>query len=171
MRCTALPFFKILTIILGGIIMPRVNNKYVCPAWKDNAAPAIDAAELLAIGQSIVANQTDIETLKTAIAAASGAAKIQTGSYVGTGTYGASNPCSLTFDFSPAILSITTKSGYGEIRGNDTVLFSYLPIQGTRYKFDGNTVTWAVSNSSSYDAGDQQNESGKTYYYVAIGKE
>ena len=26
-------------------------------------------------------------------------ARIQTGSYVGTGTYGASNPCSLTFDF------------------------------------------------------------------------
>lgn len=27
-----------------------------------------------------------------------GGAKIETGSYVGTGTYGASNPCSLTFN-------------------------------------------------------------------------
>ncbi|WP_298020986.1 hypothetical protein, partial [uncultured Dysosmobacter sp.] len=93
--------------------MPRVNNKYVCPAWKDNAAPAIDAAELLAIGQSIVANQTDIETLKTAIAAVSGAAKIQTGSYVGTGTYGESNPCSLTFDFSPKLVIIQNKAKAG----------------------------------------------------------
>ena len=31
-------------------------------------------------------------------------AKIATGSYVGTGTYGASNPCSLTFDFSPNLI-------------------------------------------------------------------
>lgn len=31
-------------------------------------------------------------------------AKIQTGSYVGTGTYGASNPCSLTFDFEPIMI-------------------------------------------------------------------
>ena len=30
-------------------------------------------------------------------ASADGKAKIQTGSYVGTGTYGANNPCSLTF--------------------------------------------------------------------------
>lgn len=33
-------------------------------------------------------------------------AKIATGSYVGTGTYGASNPCSLTFNFTPNILMI-----------------------------------------------------------------
>ena len=40
------------------------------------------------------------DTFPTAIQSlGSGFAKIQTGSYVGTGTYGASNPCSLTFDF------------------------------------------------------------------------
>ena len=33
-------------------------------------------------------------------------ARIQTGSYVGTGTYGADNPCSLTFDFVPKFLCI-----------------------------------------------------------------
>lgn len=31
-------------------------------------------------------------------------AKVATGSYVGTKTYGASNPCSLTFDFSPNLI-------------------------------------------------------------------
>ena len=41
------------------------------------------------------------DTFPTAIQSlGSGFAKIQTGSYVGTGTYGASNPCSLTFDSS-----------------------------------------------------------------------
>ena len=44
------------------------------------------------------------DTFPTAIQSlGSGFAKIQTGSYVGTGTYGASNPCSLTFDFTPKI--------------------------------------------------------------------
>ena len=39
------------------------------------------------------------DTFPTAIQSlGSGFAKIQTGSYVGTGTYGASNPCSLTFE-------------------------------------------------------------------------
>ena len=33
-------------------------------------------------------------------------ARIQTGNYVGTGTYGANNPCSLTFDFVPRFFMI-----------------------------------------------------------------
>ena len=47
------------------------------------------------------------DTFPTAIQSlGSGFAKIQTGSYVGTGTYGASNPCSLTFDFEPKLILI-----------------------------------------------------------------
>ena len=47
-------------------------------------------------------------------------AKIQTGSYVGTGTYGADNPCSLTFDFVPMFLFIycnSIPSGSSSTRG------------------------------------------------------
>ena len=45
------------------------------------------------------------DTFPTAIQSlGSGFAKIQTGSYVGTGTYGASNPCSLTFDFQLSLI-------------------------------------------------------------------
>ena len=36
-------------------------------------------------------------------------ARIQTGSYVGTGTYGANNPCSLTFDFIPQFIIFTNQ--------------------------------------------------------------
>ena len=47
------------------------------------------------------------DTFPTAIQSlGSGFAKIQTGSYVGTGTYGASNPCSLTFDFVPTLVIV-----------------------------------------------------------------
>ena len=34
-------------------------------------------------------------------------AKIQTGSYIGTGTYGSNNPNTLTFDFEPKLLIVS----------------------------------------------------------------
>ena len=46
-----------------------------------------------------------IKTLiNNAQSSADSKARIQTGSYVGTGTYGKGNPCSLTFDFEPKFL-------------------------------------------------------------------
>ena len=33
--------------------MPIVQNKYVCPAWTNGASPAINASELLAIGETL----------------------------------------------------------------------------------------------------------------------
>jgi len=49
--------------------------------------------------------QSSLEALLAALKQA-GAVQIATGSYVGTGTYGADHPCSLTFDFSPDILCV-----------------------------------------------------------------
>ncbi len=49
--------------------------------------------------------QSSLEALLAALKQA-GAVQIATGSYVGTGTYGADHPCSLTFDFSPQIVGI-----------------------------------------------------------------
>ena len=43
------------------------------------------------------AGKTTLSALASAFQSVRGYAKIQTGSYVGTGTYGADNPCSLTF--------------------------------------------------------------------------
>ena len=42
--------------------------------------------------------------------------RIATGSYEGTGTYGASNPCSLTFDFAPKLLIVAIED-QGYLRG------------------------------------------------------
>ena len=58
-------------------------------------------------------------------------AKIQTGSYVGTGTYGANNPCSLTFDFEPTIVMILSASA-----NNSTSSYVSIPsdtIPGERF--------------------------------------
>ena len=51
---------------------------------------------LYGLGETATPNQV-FSAISTAL---DGKARIQTGSYVGTGTYGASNPCSLTFLFS-----------------------------------------------------------------------
>lgn len=53
------------------------------------------------------------DTFPTAIQSlGSGFAKIQTGSYVGTGTYGLSNPCSLTFEKMSKIYEHSVNSSF-----------------------------------------------------------
>lgn len=45
--------------------MPIQDGKYVTPAWQNGGPPAIDAAELTDIGNSIMQNQTNIGSLQT----------------------------------------------------------------------------------------------------------
>ena len=104
--------------------------------------------------------------------------KIQTGSYAGTGTYGADNPCTLTFDFMPKYVQIYSFGTYVDCF---TGLFYYSPqkmfnerIIGNELgseainlgvSVDGNTIIWYNSHNSEY----QLNKSDVSYYYVAIG--
>lgn len=104
-------------------------------------------------------------------------AKIEAGVYTGTGTYGSSNPCSLTFDFVPSILIIsgvlksksTTISGVGSVVMN--ISYGYYGESYSEYSIRGNVqsignqVQWYSDNAAS----EQMNTSGNTYYYVAIG--
>lgn len=105
------------------------------------------------------------------------APKFEKGSYIGTGTYGVSNPCSLTFGFSPSILIITgfMKSSSTSIGGNGSVVmnisygsygesYSEYSIYGTVVA-NGNQVQWYSEKSAS----EQMNTDGSTYYFVAIG--
>lgn len=48
--------------------MPIVSNQYEAPTWVNDSSPPIDADELQAMCDSIVANQTGIETLEANIA-------------------------------------------------------------------------------------------------------
>lgn len=111
--------------------------------------------------------------------------KIATGSYTGTGTYGSSNPNSLTFDFPVKVLFVANGGNgerYNVVGDNaDYMLGSIVELWGesfTRYAGIG-----SISNSygrktnngktpewySTADALSQFNESGKTYRYFAIG--
>ena len=104
---------------------------------------------------------------------ASGRAKIEAGSYVGTGTKGESNPTEITFAITPKILVVYRADGYVYTIYPYTVGADYLwtvigngssPTACTA-TVTGTTVSWWTSANSSL----QLNDSGTTYYYCAIG--
>ena len=104
--------------------------------------------------------------------ALSGFARIEMGSYVGTGTYGESNPNTLTFGFAPKVIFIYTNNS-SEVaillkdqtiaRNNQQGTSSAQLLRGITWT--GNTVSWYSSDS----ADQQRNEASKQYTYIAIG--
>lgn len=87
-------------------------------------------------------------------------AKIQTGSYTGTGTYGSSNPNSLTFNFSPNMLIIFGMTAILDSNNYVDSCFSpvvFLPTSNSQYQnyppitilstFDNN---WTANVSYNY---------------------
>ena len=104
-------------------------------------------------------------------------ARVQVVSYVGMGTYGESNPCSLTFDFVPKLIIV---SGYYK---SNSLLYGMFLYPQTGYgitlqpsysgggffgritcKTSGKTVSWYAD-----EAGYQLNLAGVTYTAIAIG--
>ena len=126
--------------------------------------------EVLALLNSLV---------KNAQTSADERAKIQTGSYVGTGTYGASNPCSLTFDFVPIFVFIQrTKMGTGATYGYYASMVrpseQAMSIRslGGNASYDGIMyLTWRNNSLSWYGntASEALNENNYNYYWVCIG--
>lgn len=105
-------------------------------------------------------------------------ARIQTGTYVGTGTYGADNPCTLTFDFSPKVVMIKGIVGThvgNTVNANDLIIVTWI------YNTDG---LWATGSNSrgahvssvnntfiyySNTENNQLNKKNSTYNYIALG--
>lgn len=108
-------------------------------------------------------------------------AKIQTGSYIGTGTYGSDNPCSLAFESVPKFVYI--KSFGSSCAGfflpytltDSFTNFAYqgftenagLQASNLHAKFKNLTLSW-YSAGAYTDAKYQLNSSGITYNYIAI---
>ena len=104
-------------------------------------------------------------------AASSAKTQIVTGSYVGTGTHGASNPNTLTFGFAPkfvAIVDISTSPSYVFL------IYPSYRMMATKYRSTADycVIKWEGSRVSWYTLADeyrQFNEADRTYCYVAIG--
>ena len=106
--------------------------------------------------------------------------RIETGSYVGTGKTGASNPCSLTFDFTPKILLMHMFGTWADSESTHCMVFVwnitnrfYVSLYADKLNnvtYSGNTISWYNPTVNPEKAGSQLNESGKTYWYTAIGE-
>lgn len=103
-----------------------------------------------------------------------GSTKIETGSYIGTGTYGSSDPNSLTFTINPIIVFIQANAGSTHmpyIWGNTG--FDYESGGNTRenvVSVSGKTMQWYNGASTgTARATWQANTQGTTYRWVAIG--
>ena len=107
------------------------------------------------------------------------AVKIETGSYVGTGTSGSSNPNTLTFGFEPKILFVSKQD-----QNLNSVGFFMLACKGVTnaqcmhaaqntapqgpfcaLNWSENSVSWYNTSGST----EQLNMNNETYFYVAIG--
>lgn len=143
--------------------MSTTTTHYSLTKWSES--DAVNVAEINAntekVDQALDALATNIES-KCCIA---------TGTYSGTGTYGADNPTTLTLPFQPKVLFIDCSSTqYGQAH-----LFLYgMPHGHSRIgdinnyyitmTWNGTSVSWYSTDHAIY----QFNESGVTYTYVAI---
>lgn len=100
-----------------------------------------------------------------------GNCRIDSGSYVGAGTYGSGNKTALTFDHAPALVLLYQPGGniWGLLLGGTTrgMLFigSSVSVLDCAWTADGTGVQWYSGTNAGY----QLNSSGTTYHYRAIG--
>ena len=196
--------------LLGKLYVPltrKINNKALSAditlsAADVGAAAASHTHALDALTGILPVNkggtgQSSLEALLAALKQA-GAVQIATGSYVGTGTYGADHPCSLTFNFLPKLIMITRYH-----TGTSSIDYIFPgDSEGNYWLMDANTLADSGASLSGYvgtgfgrvfgygggasvgykssdqrtiywysgnDAASQFNSDGTTYYYAAIG--
>lgn len=110
-------------------------------------------------------NITSLDALATAM----GGAKIQTGSYTGTGTYGSSNPCSLTFDFVPQLFTLFSSNGQAVSNNLGTYHLNVSQLT-TTYK----SVASYSNGSYNYGGGEdytlymKKSSDGKTLFWYVV---
>ena len=111
----------------------------------------------------------------TALGQIGNKAQIATGSYVGTGTWGESNPNTLTFDFKPSLVIIAPSSTDYQAQTSGIYIWgnALMPTISSNegvnniVSVDGNTMTWYAAGNLNADQG--QFNINITYYYIALG--
>ena len=161
----------------GGAGMPLNGGNYVAPKWVDNAAPALDTKELQAMCDSIVKNQGDAAALKKSLETAvnqinqnlSGRKQVELTSYVGTGLYGAENPCSITASFEiGAAFALGFHNGERMVSfnfaSNNRVIMLSDTLKTDKY-VDGVGFT-----ESPYSSSGKKSSNGKTFFWYSTSR-
>lgn len=115
-------------------------------------------------------------------ALANAKAKIAAGTYTGTGTIGASNPTTVNCGFKPKMFVIYGYMGgrSGYITNPDlAILIPSVGSNSLQIKASSNTASVTITTSATgisyystktdYSGGEQYNQSGYVYYWVAFG--
>ena len=153
-------------------ITPASNDLFPFRDVSGNTGGSVTLANLVNILSS------DFSTL--------GFTKIQTGSYIGTGTYGENNPNTLTFNFAPKLLWFvayydSSENQVKQCGGYNILSSDALTTSMNKYEFtgsyshadygyaskssDGKTFSWY--NTAGYDQ--QFNTQGRKYYWLILG--
>ncbi len=133
----------------------------------DNAA--IDAA-LSAHDTAITDTNTQLAAVAAALGTGGKNCRIAWGSYTGNGKYGKNNPNSITVPFKPMVVLIGGDSGSYSmwptvmLRGHNQCHCD-VGYQSMTVTWNERGVSWYNEDSDSY----QNNYSGRTYYYIALG--
>ena len=153
-------------------ITPASNDLFPFRDISGNTGGSVTLANL-----AVALGNNGVITLSNLVEQASALdfSRIQTGSYVGTGTYGSDNPCSLTFNFTPKLVFIhldrlgITSANEGYYLWGSTTFSSYTGnsnYQSTA-SVSGNTMTWYASKEINAET--QLNEIDEKYVWCAIG--
>ena len=151
------------------------------------AASGLATGDYLALGDvsASTGKKVTLANLMAYLGDNMGSARIATGSYVGTGTYGSANPCSLTFDFPPRVVFFFDSKGAVVIlqRSAGSVSYGYIVYldaigEDVTTIFQTDRGGWFLAMSKSADGkniswfGDSQyhqcNGKNEKYFYMAI---
>ena len=124
--------------------------------------------------------RTTLSNLASWIVSNGTGAKIATGSYTGTGTYGSSNPNSITFPFVPKVVIVTKNASLFPDSGYiieafiwTTGIAGYSFERGyaftAKMELSGKTLKWYVDSTRYNYSREQLNISGIIYRWVAFG--
>lgn len=164
------------------------DNNYSDIIIRPETEPLIRALEIRRIINGEATYYQVYHTGNKPTAADVGATRIETGSYVGTGTYGQDNPTTITFPFTPKLVFVYAPSdGIMGQAGSDFIgvtsrsLIWWMPgiTRQTLYGSDDTQLNFLSSNNalsyymttsaSGWGAEWQFNFSGKTYNWIALG--
>ena len=165
---------------IGGSlgVLADIGNLHV---WKRTVGSAVDY--LVSTNRNAYTDGTSGGTTINYVGVVGDKARVQVVEYVGTGTYGSSNPNVLAFDFDPLLVYISSKNigQYPEkmfdliaVKGaqryiyRDQLAYNEVPQETRGYfgthTFDGKNLSYYGANVDS-----QLNISGRAYIAVAIG--
>lgn len=144
------------------------------PGIITEAGTPLSKANLLSDATAVLLGLSGDPSVNDALALIGNKAKIENGTYTGTGTYGSGNPNTLTFSFAPKIVIIQSAadSKYGPLFIQQGVTSTYCKQDSSgsattvSWSNGGKTLSWyTASNQVAY----QLNSNGYPYTWVAFG--